>query len=477
MKVSPILWARRAQKFTELAKKDRSRTWARKTAEVIHICLRNQAPLSIEAIKKFSAIPPQSSDVHLLLPLLEKWSSKPSNISCKQQLVVGDLAWQTNCIEKLSPKFQLRYLDALENTNPFKAIEVLKKIDPNNTEHMASLYLAANQTAKASEIIKGLAIVSTPLMKRLISQLQSPEEIQFWINNKWQSMSPNDVNWLNHSLRLRQICGVNIPKNITGTVFPEVKPQITEKQAHLVSYINTIMGANSNLVEIAPISQAWRDAMSSPSANSLYALIQCIADNVPESSPVWENSIWIKILRIVDITTGILVLSKLKSDLPRAFATVISHAPTVECVERVLMLIDPDVLYTDECMGALANRSPQLFLGLAIPPELTGAALKPHHLVSLWRAQPPVEIIEWLLPLTMEQLDSAILLRAAVQHLRTIDDFSKIEQLLREYTINRKLYIPREALVHPHRKIPSLKGYEFDPSTHFQELMGAIQNK
>lgn len=476
MKFSPIVWARRAQKFTELAKKDRTRTWSRKTAEVIHICLRNQAPLSIEALKKFGAIPPQASDVHFLLPLLEKWSTNPSSLATKQQLAVGDLAWQTKCIDKLSPKFQLRYLDALENTNPFKAIEVLKKIDPHNAEHKAALYLAANQTAKASEILMQLTIVPTPLLKQLIAQLDSPSEIQFWVTNKWQSMTPNDVNWLSHNLRSRQISGVSVPKNISNTVFPEITTQATQKHIHLVSYINTILGLDNNLVEYPPIRQAWREAMSAPSADALHRLIQCITENIPESSPIWENPIWTKVLRIVDTGVATHILAKLKTDLPRAFATAISHAPSDACVEQVLSLINPDVLYTKECMGALAHSSSRLFLGLAVPPELTGISLQHHHLVSLWRAGPPLEMIEWLLPQTMEKLDSAVLLRAAVQQLLTTNDMQRIEQLLREFTINRKLFISKEALLHSHLKLSSSTRPKFDPGMHFQELLSAVQN-
>lgn len=444
-------------KVAHFARRDTQRSWSRKTANLIEIALRNLAPLDWRVVQKFADLPAHKSDVEPLLPRLESWAraknSDPNRID-----TVGSLALQHDLMESLSPGFSRVWLNHLKNTNPFRAVEIWKKIGSKDLIEGILIYLAANQVKPALELAKQLEIVSREVIRAFIARFVEQnnfEMAQNWIN-KWQSPLPEDIRWLHHFLNERNVAEkLNVPSLPESSYLLGPCIKIGQGMQRLVSSANKIIVLEPHLLDTTA-KQCWIDAMTQPSPERLHSLVLLLAKYAEGPFTDELIQLWITILRLCPSDIALNVLQHISQWLsPRAFAVVLSRADAQQ-VSDILAMIPPDFLYTAECLSALAQTSPSYFLEIIVPPELLETTLKEHHLLSLWSANPPEEIKSWLVPVTRKYLDSARLLHAALRCLLGQADANTAQTLLKDY-VNRNFEINPQLLSKTNAKLPKPK--------------------
>lgn len=423
-----------ASRVTDLARRDAQRSWSRKTANLLDVALRNLAPIDWRIVQKFADLPPHKSDVEPLLPRLENWARAP-NSDPHRIHTVGSLALQHELLPLLSPSFSRVWLAYLQKTNPYRAIEIWKKLGSKDAGNGALIYLAANQLGPALELANTLEVFPRDVIRGFISrsvEQDNFEMAQLWIN-RWQNPLPEDVRWLHHFLRERNVADkFKVPSLAESTYPPAPCINIGQGLQRIVSSANKLIVLDPNLLKTA-VQEVWIEAMSEPSAERLNEFVFSLAKYTRGPFTKEQIQMWIAILRLCSSNTALRILQEIAEWIPpKAFAVVISRSDTHH-FPGVLALIPPESLYTPECLSALARKRPADFLELILPPEELETTLKEHHLISLWSASPPEEIKSWLVPLTLQHLHSARLLKAALRCLVGQNDRLTAQTLLDKF--------------------------------------------
>lgn len=420
--------------------------------------------------------------------------------------IVGDLVHKNKLGTHLSPEFRGKWISLLSQNDVSTAIAVWKLGgQASDLAIGAQLYLNAKRPRKAELIASEIEAAPEFLVRKFIrfyvneyvvsrrtaaaianvnsissisnrpTNYKMPNylyDIHRWIN-KWQAMSAIDVQWL-HSISTAYKLELKLPKLENPFVQFPSRIQIDPKLLTGFQAINKII-VSYNLLDNKKVLSCWKASVADPSLEKLDELVSLVAKlkldfNILEEQQLSKEEVeartkqWAPLIRCCSASTVLKIIDT--QDLtPTEYAIAINRKDVFEYAnikesvpkpgfkpriepDSLLDRIPISSLYSQECLTALAKVDSEKFAQIIIPPSLIdfNFEFKEIHLLSLWKSSLtiPDDLMVWLFPLTLKNIQSTRLLRCVLRNLALNNEFGKVFVILYQYMVIEKLELPNK---------------------------------